>query len=187
MKTDLTRKIKLNKKQLAGLSIGWKMCANPKTHPCLGKHWKKTEEQKQNISRAKKGVPLTLEHRAALSLAKKGKPVPHLHKAEVHQKISVTLKGVPQLDRRDDGHWTWKADKASYTAFHQWLRRRYGRADRCEHPGCVYPRVNANGKILRAPSMFHWSLIHGYEHGHYRERYWRLCVSCHALYDRYLI
>ena len=121
---------------------------------------------------------------------KKGKPVTHLlekdgkFKKEIADKISKALTGIPQPHNINEKHHEWKGDKASYFAFHMWLIRKYGKANKCESLDCVYPRKNANGKILLKPNRYEWSLVHGQEHGHYRDRYWMLCASCHRKYDK---
>ena len=81
-------------------------------------------------------------------------------------------------------HHQWKGEDASYSSKHQWLAREYGKADMCENHLCVYPRKNKQNKVLLKPLRFEWSLIHGNEHGHFRERYWKLCASCHRIYDK---
>ena len=69
-------------------------------------------------------------------------------------------------------HYLWKGKEASYFAFHDWLRRHHGKANKCESPSC-------RGKSKR----FEYALLKGKEHGHSRENYWMLCKSCHVTYD----
>lgn len=88
----------------------------------------------------KKGKNLSEEHKKALSLAKKGKAIPHLHNKEIREKIKQSLKGKPQPWNKNEKHHEWKAEQAGYTAMHQWLRRHFGKADRCENKDCIYPR-----------------------------------------------
>lgn len=115
-------------------------------------------------------------------LTKKGK-----FKRKIANKISRALTGKPLPLRTNEKHPMWKGKNAGYTADHQWLRRKYGKADKCENPDCKYPRINSNGKIMFEPKIFHWALIHECEHDHDRTHYIKLCCSCHAKYDRNLI
>lgn len=110
-----------------------------------------------------------------------------LHTKKVCLKISRSLKGKSYPSHQNSKHHSWKGKDAGYFAFHGWLERKYGKANHCENPDCIYPRINANGKILKAPKKFHWSLIHGKRHGHDRKRYRQLCASCHIRYDKNLI
>jgi len=115
--------------------------------------------------------------------SKKGEKQTQCMTKESIDKISKALKGKRQPWNENEKHHEWKGDNAGYIAFHQWLKRKYGKANKCENPDCVYPRENANGKIMYKPKRHEWSLIHGFEHGHYKERYWQLCKSCHVIYD----
>jgi len=100
---------------------------------------------------------------------RKGKPIKHfVEDKNLSNKISKALTGKPQPWMQNKKHHQWKGVKASYTAKHQWIRRKYGKADRCDNPECVYPRTNANRVIILKPKRFEWSLIHGNEHGHSR-------------------
>jgi len=59
-----------------------------------------------------------------------------------------------------------------YDAIHCWLKRHYGKADKCESPNCT-------GKS----KMFHWAKIKGLKYEHKRENFRMLCASCRRLYD----
>lgn len=98
---------------------------------------------------------------------------------ETKQKIRETMKGKFKGDK----HPNWKGDKASYTAFHIWINSNFGKANKCGNPNCVYPRKDALGKMMYSPKAYHWALKKGYEHGHNRNSYAMLCVSCHKKYD----
>jgi hypothetical protein len=69
-------------------------------------------------------------------------------------------------------HYMWKGEKASYYAFHEWLRANFGKADRCESTTC-------SGKSKK----YEYSILKGKQHGHNRENYWMLCKPCHMKYD----
>jgi hypothetical protein len=105
--------------------------------------------------------------------SKKGEIQNHLLNEKVRHKISKSLTGKPQPWNKNKKHPNWKGNKAGYTAFHQWIRRHYGKANHCENPDCRY----------KNPKRYEWALIHGYEHDHKRKNYWQLCKSCHVKYD----
>jgi len=59
-----------------------------------------------------------------------------------------------------------------YSSIHKWLKRRYGKAFRCEDPRC-------NG----ITNLYEWALIKGKNYRHKRENFIMLCKSCHRKYD----
>jgi hypothetical protein len=61
--------------------------------------------------------------------------------------------------------------KKDYYNIHQWLRRKYGIANKCE---------NNCGTIA---IIFDWALIHGKKYDKKRENYIMLCKKCHHKYD----
>jgi predicted restriction endonuclease len=73
----------------------------------------RSQEIRDKISKARKGNPLTIGHREALSLAKKGKQIKHFveNREEVSRKLSIALKGKPQLNLRGTKHWNWQNGK----------------------------------------------------------------------------
>lgn len=78
----------------------------------------------------------------------------------------------------------WKGKNAGYNAIHQWIKKNYGQANRCENKKCVYPRKNKAGEVLLKPGKFDWALLHGKEYDHERSNFIMLCTSCHRKYDR---
>lgn len=115
---------------------------------------------------------------------KKNKEIKWLkNNKEVAKKISKSLTGKKQPNNSNELHHEWKGEKAGYFAFHAWIKRKYGKAKKCENPNCKYPRKNALGKIIKKPKRFEWALIHGKKHDHKVENYWQLCKSCHVRYD----
>ena len=71
---------------------------------------------------------------------------------------------------------SWKGDKANYISFHTWLRRNFGKANKCE--------ASLIGAICSNKfKTFQWALLKGKEHQHQRENYIQLCQSCHKRYD----
>lgn len=66
-------------------------------------------------------------------------------------------------------HYLWGGINAHYTAKHDWIRRHYGHASKCEHCGIKnskYQWANKDGKYRRGVSD-----------------YIQLCRSCHGKYD----
>lgn len=61
---------------------------------------------------------------------------------------------------------------ATYSAFHKWLSRRFGKASKCEFD-CANPS-----------HVFDYALIKGKKHEHRRENYMQLCRRCHLSHDR---
>ncbi|MFZ2152271.1 MAG: hypothetical protein WAV09_04145 [Minisyncoccia bacterium] len=124
--------------------------------------------------------------------SKKGEKLKYLledgkFRKDIAEKISKKLTGKPQPHNQNEKHHSWKGKEAGYIAMHQWLRRKFGKANKCENQSCKYPRKNANGKIIFYPTRFEWAIIHGNEHDHERENYIQLCKSCHVRYDLNLI
>lgn len=70
----------------------------------------------------------------------------------------------------DSNHPLWKGEQASYTAIHQWIKRKLGTPNRCELCGTEEKR------------KYHWSNISG---NYLRDKndWWQLCVPCHKKYD----
>ena len=97
--------------------------------------------------------------------------------------LDRTGKHNPSMEKNGN----WKGKKASYTAFHHWLKNNYGKASKCENTNCIYPRkLQRRGKVIFAkePKMFQWALLKGKRHEQKIENYIQLCVSCHEKYDK---
>lgn len=76
----------------------------------------------------------------------------------------------------------WKGDKVGYEALHGWIKRTYGKANKCEEIECIYPRKNMRGKMMLKPKRYEWSNISGlYKRD--REDWRMLCPSCHRKFD----
>jgi hypothetical protein len=174
--------------QLRNLSIGWAIAkANRKeriTQKCV--QCEKLFSKLQSEIHAR----LPFCSRQCYWNHKKGEKQKHLldqdgrFRKEIAEKISKSNTGKSLTWMYNEKHHQWKGKKASYFAKHMWIQRKYGKADRCENPDCVYPRWSTDGKrYMKAPKMFNYALIHGCEHDHNRDNYWRLCVSCHRNYD----
>lgn len=64
----------------------------------------------------------------------------------------------------------WKGAKASYSAIHHWVRRKLGKACKCELCGTSEIR------------KYHWANISG-QYRRDLSDYFQLCVPCHKKYD----
>lgn len=110
------------------------------------------------------------------------KPMSKEHKEKLLA-ANHAKKGKKVLKNRGENNYRWKGYKASYSALHGWVRRTFGKADKCENTDCYYPRLGANGKILQGPKAFDWSNKSG-KYLHDRNDWVMLCRSCHIIYDR---
>ena len=68
-------------------------------------------------------------------------------------------------------HPQWK-DVVDHSTLHHWLRRNYGRANKCENQSC--PQISL---------MFDYALKRGCEYRKNIENFLQLCRSCHLKYD----
>lgn len=59
-----------------------------------------------------------------------------------------------------------------YHAIHHWLRKNFGKADRCENKNCNNKSKN-----------FNWALKSNLDYEYKRENFIKLCRSCHAKID----
>lgn len=59
-----------------------------------------------------------------------------------------------------------------YNKVHEWLRTKYGLANKCENLSCP-------GKC----KAFHWALRHGKKYEKKRVNFISLCARCHKRYD----
>lgn len=66
-----------------------------------------------------------------------------------------------------------KNPKTIYQSIHVWIRRRFGKANKCE-----------NLKCLKLSSKFEYALKRGKKYERKRENYIMLCHRCHTNYDR---
>ena len=74
----------------------------------------------------------------------------------------------------------WKGDSVGYYALHTWIKRTYGKANKCE---------NRKNKILdfecsEKSNNYDWALIKGKKYERKRENFRMLCHSCHLKYDK---
>ena len=90
----------------------------------------------------------------------------------IREKISISNKGKIENDR----HPNWKGGNVGYDALHDWVRRKLGYAQRCQH--CGEEGQFVNGK---------WSIELANKSGKYLRNlsdWLRLCVKCHRIYDK---
>ena len=69
-------------------------------------------------------------------------------------------------------HWIKSKKALKYSTVHMWLRRDFGKANKCENPICEKKSNN-----------FQWSLKKGKKYIRNRNNFWMLCRICHAKYD----
>ena len=62
---------------------------------------------------------------------------------------------------------------SKYEGVHSWLRRKFGKANKCENPDC-----------LKQSSIFQWSLINGKNYQKRRKNFQQFCITCHQKYDK---
>lgn len=77
-------------------------------------------------------------------------------------------KRFPQVTGEKNG--LWKGKNATMVAQHNWVVRRLGRPQKCEHCGTTEDR------------MYHWANVSGKYHRDITD-YIRLCVPCHKKMD----
>ncbi len=90
------------------------------------------------------------------------------HTKESIEKISESLKGKTGMSAR-----RWRGERAGYVAFHSWLKKYYGKPNKCENLSCTFKK----------PKRYEYALREGCKHNHKRENYIMLCTSCHRKYD----
>ena len=95
-------------------------------------------------------------------------------------------KGKSHLAVRGEKAPWYKGINASYSVKHQWIRRYYGKATKCENELCTYPKINqkqrGKRRILIAPKRYEWANLSG----NYKRDitdYIQLCPSCHRKWD----
>jgi hypothetical protein len=98
-------------------------------------------------------------------------------------KLSERTKQIIGESSRGRNNWNWKGDKVGYNALHTWVSREYGKPYKCEMEGCIYPRKDLHGKIMKAPKRYEWANITG-KYLRDRDDWMMMCPSCHLKYDR---
>ena len=59
-------------------------------------------------------------------------------KEEIRNKKIKTLNGKTRC--KNNCHW--KKNTNNYSTIHSWLVKNFGKANKCENPKCVYPRID---------------------------------------------
>jgi len=77
---------------------------------------------------------------------------------------------LPQFSGEKAGHW--KGAKVGYYGIHNWLIRKFGKANKCENFNCS-----------KKYNKFHWAKLKDKTYERKRENFWMLCIRCHAIYD----
>lgn len=77
----------------------------------------------------------------------------------------------------------WKGREAGKAAIGKWVNAIFGKANRCEYPGCTYPRINRAQKIVQRPKSFDWVSV-GDPKSRERKDWMSMCRSCHFLYQK---
>jgi len=70
-------------------------------------------------------------------------------------------------------HRHWKKHQPFYAPIHDWVRRNYGKASKCENKKCGHPN----------PKRFEWANISG-KYKKDISDFKQLCVSCHRRMDK---
>lgn len=66
----------------------------------------------------------------------------------------------------------WAGNKIGYYGLHTWMRKTFGKANKCE--------LNSIHKSWR----YEWALIKGKTYERKRENFIMLCLNCHRSYDK---
>ena len=71
----------------------------------------------------------------------------------------------------NEGGMNWQGNKVGYHGIHDWLRKNFGKASKCENKKCsgkssTYQWASKNGKYIRN-----------------KDEFWQLCRSCHNIFD----
>lgn len=97
---------------------------------------------------------------------------------DVREKMSKARKGIIFGDKI----WNWKGDDVSYAGLHMWVKRKFGKPNKCENSFCKYPRFDAKGRIMVKPKRYEWA-NKSRKYIRIREDWIMLCVSCHRRFD----
>jgi RecJ-like exonuclease len=66
----------------------------------------------------------------------------------------------------------YRIDKNEYARIHYWIRKNYGKANKCESKNCT-----------GITKDYGWALLKGKEYERNRDNFMMLCKSCHTKYD----
>lgn len=130
--------------------------------------YERTPEAKANMSKARKGIKFSAEHRANISKSLIGtqRAKGSVRTPEMRQRISERNKGK----YTGEENVSWKGDAVGYQALHYWVARQLGQPLVCE---------NCDGL---GRSRYEWANISG-EYKRDVSDWVRLCSNCHHLLD----
>lgn len=75
---------------------------------------------------------------------------------------------------KGDKNPNWKNNGLCYGSIHRWIRKYYGKANRCDnYPNCIW----------KNPHHYEWANLSG-KYNKDRNDWKMLCVSCHVRMDR---
>lgn len=80
-------------------------------------------------------------------------------------------KGKKRPEMKGVKNHKWRGDEVGNMALHDWIKRYYGLASKCE-----------NRKCLGKSKIYQWANISG-KYKRRRSDFKQLCVSCHRRYD----
>lgn len=122
------------------------------------------------------------------------------HSKETKEKMSITAKKVGtgkwwkgkkwkesskellRKKRKGERNPNWKGDFVGYLGLHSWVRKNYGKPNKCENTNCLYPRKSKMGYIMKKPARHDWANLGIYNRE--RKNWAMLCKSCHMFLDR---
>lgn len=110
-----------------------------------------------------KGLHTGLIPRTAFKLGSVG--FTRKHTEETKKKLSQLLRGRIILKTRDDNHYLWKGEDASYSSKHKWIEKHWKKTGICKECGAVKKTQwhNVDGKYNRGD----------------KSSWVELCVGCH--------
>lgn len=93
-------------------------------------------------------------------------------KAQIGRKRDKSVGEKISQGRIGKANPSWKGGVHLYSSVHHRLKKGFGVANRCENLECKGKSKN-----------YDWALKRDKEHGFDRNNYYKLCRSCHRLYD----
>jgi len=95
-----------------------------------------------------------------------------MRKSATGRRLSAESIRKRTLKQAGENHYRWEGDNIGYGGIHQWLKKIYGKADKCEICG-----------IDNEERMYHWALKKDCKYERKRENFMMVCVPCHRMYD----
>lgn len=158
------------------------------------KEYKYSSKRRRKISEGTKRAMADPAIRKKISLAKTGKPSLRkgkTHTEEAKKKMSLSSMGqeawnkgrtdLPspsqktiekrKLKMMGKDNPAWMGNKVGYGGVHNWIRNKFGKANKCENTNCT-----------KESKTFEWANISG-KYKRDIEDYFQLCRSCHRRFD----